>query len=285
MGIRNVSDRRTTARFIRRAILAASLSCALDSVSVAADPGLSREYPAVYSSRKAPWYDPFRVFTSPPKASEAKPAPVPFENASVPVSMPAPTFRQPMRPAEVSASAPVLRQPSRPVEVPALMTSDVPAPGSAQAWKWYGYGTPSHNGFGNAPIYSGAVPYVSPLRSVVTIPNEPPKIGLGVPPLFREETPVVFGSPGEGPKLPAPAVPSDVNERSAPGATLKLPPIETPAVKPEVPSASLRKPVASEEKPAPAPVEYSTPLSKILPPSKASKEIPVESAPGIAVPK
>lgn len=286
-----MSDRRTTVRFIRRAILAASLSCAVGSVSFAVDPSPSREYPATYSSRKAPWYDPFRVFTSPPKAAEPKPAPVPVENASIPAPTPAPTFRQPSRPAEVPTPAPVLRQPSRPADVPVFVTPDSPALGSAPAWKWYGYGTPSHNGFANAPSFSAALPHVTPPTSVVTIPSETPKIGPVASSLVREEAPVVVVPPSDGPKLPgivaspSSTVPSDVNWKSSPGASLKLPTSEAPSMKIDGPGASLRKPVPLEEKPPATPTEYTAPLSQNLTPGEASKEITVVPAPGIAVPK
>jgi hypothetical protein len=56
--------------------------CALAALA-SADPMPSREYPPTYSSKKAPWYDPFALFTSADKA----PAPVyqstPIQNETI----------------------------------------------------------------------------------------------------------------------------------------------------------------------------------------------------------
>jgi len=275
-----VCDRRITRRFFRRAILAASLSCAAGSTSSAADLTPSREYPNTYSSRKAPWYDPLRVFTTAPKAPDPKPTKV--ETTPLPVSTPVPMWKETLRP----------------VEIPANPVLAIPMHSATPAWKWYGYGTPSHNSFANGPAgwhastgaTTGAVPLEPQIPNApVVFPTEFPKpaIPLVVPQPARPESPLVIVPPSEGPKLTDTPVspPAGVDWKSAPSASLKLPMNETPSVKADSPGASLRSPVPLEKKAANSSPEYSTPASQISPPTVESKDIPVVPAPGIVVPK
>jgi hypothetical protein len=77
-----VIDRRLSPSLTRPGFLAMAAACAL-AASASADPTPSREYPPTYSSKKAPWYDPFGLFTS----TETTSAPVyqsnPIPNANV----------------------------------------------------------------------------------------------------------------------------------------------------------------------------------------------------------
>lgn len=249
-------------------------------MSSAADPMPSREYPSTYSSRRAPWYDPLRIFTSAPKAADPKPIKV--EAAPLPIAAP----------------LPMAKETFRPIETPAIPVFSPTTYSSAPAWKWYGYGTPSHNGFANGwqastGATAGSVPLAPHLPNTpIAVPADPPKpTSPSLPYPVRPEAPLVVVPPTEGPKLhetvvspPAP-IPFGVDWKPVPSASLTLPVNETPTVKPDGPRASLRGPVAIEEKPVIASPEPSTPASQFAPPNAESKEIPVVPAPGIVAPK
>lgn len=101
----------------------------LTSAAAAQSP---REYPATYSSRKAPWYDPFRIFTSPPKATvSTMPAPMPVVSGPMGGTSPAWQWygygspapsRLPSSPPPMRTYAPVATIPSEPILPPTLPT-------------------------------------------------------------------------------------------------------------------------------------------------------------------
>jgi hypothetical protein len=246
-----VTDRRTPPRLLRRGLLALAVGCALAG-PVAADPMPSRDYPPTYSSKKAPWYDPFGLLTSDTKSDHPAPA-----------------------------------HPSRPVANETIERSF----GATPAWKWYGYGTPTPGRNPLAPngAYSpvpprwyttsgttpGAIPHDHPGPAVVPDPAPGPKA----------PTTSIAAVPPTGPTLPP--VPFAAGEilwqPPAAAATLKIPVAE--AVIDDRPRATLKAPVRDEPPPPPrtriaAPV---TPLDHELP-ATDSKEIPIESAPGIVIP-
>ena len=250
-----MTDRRTPSRFLRRGLLAAAAACALAGPAVA-DPRPSRQYPPTYSSKRAPWYDPLRLFTAGEK-----------------------TF-------VIPASE------SRPIPNEALE----PGPGAATpAWKWYGYGTPTpgrnplapngsylavpptwYSTSGTTPgaIPTGARPGVLPdVPGVIPDPLPLPKMPTG-------PSTSIAVAPPDGPVVP----PADgANWQSAP-ASLRLP-TATP-VSTETPRATLKAPVRDDGPPVPATApgpQPRTPLQRQLPTS-SSPDIPVEPAPGIVAP-
>lgn len=305
-----MSDRRITTRFIRKAVLASMLACAVSQPLVADDSVPSRDYPPTYSSNRAPWYDPFRIFTSAPKTTESKPTKK-DRNPINPVFHAQPTWRQasqvnqaPTAPPRVPAAMPVplpVAAPTPvaipvaahvhsnmpvPVHTPVSMPVPVQAPtGPRPSWQWYGYGAP-------APTNMGAViPGVMPIPKSETLPppEDKPKPGLSniVPPPSRHETASGILPPSEGPRLagisPKPET-TEVDWKSSANARLKLPTSGAIPATADAPQARLKAPVAIEEK-ATTPIEYATPLSRLSPPSTRSTEIPVVPAPGIVVPK
>jgi hypothetical protein len=283
-----VTDRRTPPRLARRTALAAAAACALGGIAVAGPPP-SRDYPPTYTSRKAPWYDPFGWFTSDPKPK-----------------------------------APVPKVESRPI--PNEMV-DVP-PGAAvnPAWRWYGYGTPTPgrnplapygtyagvpgNWYGAPGTTPGAIPTgrlgppPSPLPEIFPAPGVVPDSGLRktppaqlVPPADDPAIAIAppAGAAADGPKLPggAPAPTTgpagDSDWKTAP-ASLR-PPTSTAVASPgsdPAPPATLRAPIREDEPPT---VPVATPTRPAPPDGAAlpnqnseSPDIPVEAAPGIVPP-
>jgi hypothetical protein len=254
-----VTDRRTPPRFFRRGLLAAAVVCALAGPA-AADPIPSRDYPPTYSSKaKAPWYDPLRLVTS----SETK------------TDQPAPPHS------------------SRPIPNDVVDRSF----GAAPAWKWYGYGTPTPgrnplapNGtYGPVPAnwYTtsgttpGAIPHGRPVPGFVPDPVPAPMAPMG-------PATSIAVVPPEGPTLLAPVAPpsttaaKNVDWKSAP-ARLRVPVAHT--LVNDGPRAKLGAPV-HDDPPVPPPPRTSapaTPLERELP-ATDSREVPVESAPGIVIP-
>jgi hypothetical protein len=261
MESRIVIVNRTSPRIFRRGLLAAAAACALHG-SLVAEPG--REYPPTYSSRKAPWYDPFRIFTAPPTTTTA--TPITVEHKPLPKS-------------------------TGPVH-----TSSNETP----AWKWYGYGTPTPGTNPLAPNGSylsvpgnwypsvGATPGAVPAAGLMSIPgivNDPTPIPKPTLPLTKEP-PIVVVPPSDGPSLPRVNAPTS----SIPPANVdwKSASIGSPAKAVEAPRASLRAPVKDESQkveetqkvPAPR-----TPADRATPNLRGdSPEIPVVPAPGIVVP-
>jgi hypothetical protein len=243
---------------IRRSLLAAAGLCALSGTSLA-DPPPSREYPPTYSSRKAPWYDPYGLF----KSSEKKPQPV---APSSPVAITqSPTGTLP------SAAAPVIHAPAH--------------SGTSPDWKWYGYGAPvpanaaTGSLFHTPKINAGPsipIPQPTPLKDA----TEP------VPVIRIEPLPAV---PAEmGPTLPSVVPPTGSNavEWKSSAAQLKPPTPEPSPTSTEAPLATLKAPVASD---APArPVEKRfvprTRAEALRGPGPAAPDIPVVPAPGIVMP-
>lgn len=253
---------RTSPRMFRRGLLAAAAACALHG-SLVAQP---REYPPTYSSRKAPWYDPLRIFTSPPTTSTS--TPITVEHKLLPKS-----------------SGP-------------LPTSSSETP----AWKWYGYGTPTPgtnplapngsylsvpgNWYPSVGATPGAVPAVglSSIPGVINDPTPTPKPTLSI----AKEPPLVVVPPSDGPSLPrvnppmSSSPPASVDWKSSPAS------IGSPAKAVQVPRASLRAPVKDErqkvEESQKVPVPR-TPADRVTPNLRGdSPEIPVVPAPGIVVP-
>ena len=209
----------------------------------------SREYPPTYGSRKAPWYDPLRLFTS--SDSKADP-PTPYHES------------QPISNDTLEAAA-----------------------GGTPAWKWYGYGTPTPGRNPLAPNGSyvtvpanwytatgttpGAIPYtrIPTGPGLVPDPVPTPKFPAG------PATSIAL-TPPDGPVVAPLPTADDLDWKSAP-ATLRVPTPDT-ATNTNGPRATLRAPVHADT-PAPA-----TPLQNELPTSTDAREVPVEAAPGIVVP-
>jgi hypothetical protein len=272
-----VTDRRTPPRFVRRGLLAAAAACALGG-SATADPVPSREYPPTYSSRKAPWYDPFRLFTS----NEQKPA----------------------TPAPKTGSLPI---PTAAVEVPV-------GGAATPAWKWYGYGTPTPGGNPLAPngMYpgvpgnwytsSGTTPGAIPLARIgfapITQPDFPAIPGVVpdpapspshrtiLPPPTRIDGTPDVAVPPDPPALPGvvtppPVIPpSEVNWTATPARL--APPTPDTVTTTDGPGATLKAPVRPDEAPAP-PGRPTVPVAS-PPKTVESPDIPVEPAPGIIMP-
>ena len=246
-----MTDRRTPPRFVRRGLLAAAAACALAGPA-AADPMPSRDYPPTYSSKKAPWYDPLRLFTSSEKTFV-----VPAGGESKPI-------------------------PNEAVE---------PGTTATPAWKWYGYGTPTpgRNPLAPAGTYPAVPPtwYTTSGTTPGAIPKglqgaQPYVPGVIPDPLPLPQMPPGPGTsiaitPPAGPAVPAPPAGESVDWKSAP-ASIRLPTAATP-VSNSGPRATLKAPV-HDDPPAPEP---RTPLQRELPAAE-SPDIPVEPAPGIVAP-
>lgn len=244
-----MTDRRTPPRFLRRGLLAAVIAGALGG-PVAADPKSPRDYPPTYSSKKAPWYDPLRLFTTSDK-----------------------TFVVP-----ASDSKPI---PNEMVE---------PGAAATPAWKWYGYGTPTpgRNPLAPAGAYpavpptwystSGTTPGAIPgtgrhgmpaaVPGAIPDPQPLPKLPSGPAPSIAVVSP--DGPPGD-----------PVDWKSAP-ATLRAPAPAVP-VSADGPGATLKAPVHDDGPSAPPTSSPRTPLQRELPATE-SPDIPVEPAPGIVAP-
>ncbi len=258
---------------IPRSLWAAVAACAFGNPATA-DAQDSREYPPTYSSRKAPWYDPFGWLGSTEKT--------PPRQTSGPVT---------------SGIHPV--------------TDSPPAAPGAPAWKWYGYGTPAPSGNAAQPVvpggwYSssgatpGALPDVGSKSAVVADPFHPPGVvvdpapakwpAITVPPPFTDQPIVVPPANGPNSRGPSPTNihATDVNWKST-AASLRMPtsgaPLDTS------PPARIKPPIRLDETPSP-PAAATT---DILPPPrtpaeaardrrKESVDIPVEAAPGIVMP-
>jgi hypothetical protein len=220
----------------------------------------SRDYPPTYSSKKAPWYDPFGLLTSSEsKADHATPA-----------------------------------RPSRPI---ASETIDRTF-GAPPAWKWYGYGTPTpgrnplapNGAYGPVPpnwhttsgTTPGAMPHGQAVPGVVPDPVPSPKTPMG-PATSIAVLPPAGLIPPSPTNPPAPFAADIVDWQSA-AATLKAPVV--PRSVNDGPRATLGAPVRDDAPvppPAAAPTGPSTPLERELPAS-GSRELPVEAAPGIVAP-
>lgn len=257
-----MTDRRTPPRRLSRGLLAIAAACALAGPA-AAQPAASRDYPPTYSSHRAPWYDPFRLFTEEPKKAADGTG-----GQSKPVS------------------------PSQ-VDVPAGAN---PTP----AWKWYGYGTPTPgqnplapNGsyfpvapgwYASAGTTPGAIPMArlggtGPALVPDPAPSQP-SAGI-LPPPRADDSATVIAPPAD-PKLPSvvtppPIVPpADADWKSSPSASLRPP-------TPEAPGATLKTPVRVEGEPAPPPSPRIPPASPHPSPAE-SPDLRVNPAPGIVVP-
>lgn len=254
--------RRRSLRFICRGLLAAASLCALGGNAVAADPPSSREYPPTYSSRKAPWYDPLRVFTSTDKKPQsiAAPTPTPAATAPAPVTPP---------------PSPIIQSPIR--------------PGASQEWKWYGYGAATP---GSTPA---SAMFHSPKFNEVPItalPEPSPSKGVITPSPSSKIEPLVSMPADVGPRLPSPAstVNSNDVEWKTSAATLKLPSGDAPPKSTDAPLAKLKAPVVSESPasvaPAPAEKRFTprTPAEAVRGPGPAAPDIPIVPAPGIVMP-
>jgi hypothetical protein len=260
-----VTFRRTPPRFLRRAFWALAVACATGAPAAAADPPESRPYPPTYSSRKAPWYDPFHVFTGLDKK-----AVIPASAVTLAVPMPG----------------------SKPV--PNVAIDPAPASSASPAWKWYGYGTPTpgHNPLAPAGAYGGvpgATPGAVPHgRTASTLPGLVPDPFPG--PTVIHTGPTAFAAP-DGPAPPSVVSPSaekfaDADWTPSPSATLKPPTADPIASGPDAsaPPAKLKAPIRADEEPTSAPV-LGTPVRPSEPsPPPDSPDIPVEPAKGIVVP-
>ena len=256
-----MTDRRTPSRFLRRGLLAAAVACALGGPALA-DPRPTRDYPPTYSSKKAPWYDPFRLVTSGPK-----------------------TFVVP-----TGESKPIPNEAAEPRP-----------DGAAPAWKWYGYGTPTPgrnplapNGtYGPVPptwyTTSGTTPGAIPTGSRPDAqPNVPGVIPdpLPLPKMPTEPSASIAVVPPGGPVVP-PAPPADSVDWKSASASIRTP-VATPTSN-QGPRATLKAPVRDDgpavppTPPAPPGPQPRTPLQRQLPAS-SSPDIPVEPAPGIVAP-
>lgn len=230
----------------------------------------SRDYPPTYSSRKAPWYDPFGWLTSSEKKS---PTPTPTPAPKVEVHQPA----IPLPPGTVATPA----------------------------WKWYGYGTPTPGKSQFAPSVStdwyvstgatpGAVPQptvgggfvVDPFHSPgVVVDPAPTKFPTVVVPPSYAPAPII--PPAGGPILPAPTAATDVDWKSSPAA-IRKPQADGPVD--ANPQATLGMPRRVDEMPPPTAVKPSTPTAPRTPAEAArptSPETPdlkVVPAPGIVMP-
>jgi hypothetical protein len=193
--------------------LALAATCALAGPAVG-DPMPSRDYPPTYSSKKAPWYDPFRLFTASDKTFV-----IPAGGESKPV-------------------------PNEAVE---------PGTTATPAWKWYGYGTPTpgRNPFAPNGTYP-AVPATWYTTSGTT-PGAIPKGLHGdqpyVPGVIPDPLPLPKMPPGPGSSIAITPPGDSVDWKSAP-ATIR-PPTATP-VSTDGPRATLKAPV-HDDPPAPQP--------------------------------
>jgi hypothetical protein len=268
--------RRTPPRLARRALWALAAAYAVSGPAAAADPPDSRTYPPTYSSRKAPWYDPFRLFTN----SDKKPV--------------------------VQASAVTLAAPATGKPVPHPQTVDVP-PGASTgpAWKWYGYGTPTpgRNPLAPAGVYggvpanwytaSGATPgAVPPARpgspAPALVPDPVPGSRVIHPGPASFAGPTNFAAP-DGPAPTAIVSPqadkfAEVDWTPSPSATLKAPTADAVAPTADAtPPAKLSAPVRADDGPALGPPVRPTETPPPSPPAE-SPDIPVEPAKGIILP-
>lgn len=247
-----MTDRRTPPRFIRHGLLAVVAMCALGA-PVVADPKPSRDYPPTYSSKKAPWYDPLRLFTSGEK-----------------------TFVIP-----ASESKPI---PNEMVE---------PGAAARPAWKWYGYGTPTpgRNPLAPTGTYPAVPPtwYSTSGTTPGAIPGGGRNgVSVHVPGVIPDPVPLPKLPPGPAPSIavvppdgPVVAPGNSVDWKSAP-ATLR-PPTPATSVSTDGPRARLKAPVRDDGPSAPPPPPPRTPLDRALPRSE-SPDLPVEPAPGIVAP-
>jgi len=262
-----VTDRRTSTTFARQALLAAASACALAG-SALAEPPQSRDYPPTYSSRKAPWYDPFGLFTS----TDKKPA----------------TDSRPITQVQ-SVAAPVhaVAAPA----APAPVVTHASAATGGPAWKWYGYGTPAPgqsypaNWNPSTGATPGALPSGRTWPGVVPDPA-PTFAGQRQP---RTAAPAV---PPNGPSLPKPPTPStggppaNVNWQSAP-ARLRAPTSPTAATDDGRPRATLKAPVPADDASEATPKLPTTPTTPTaVPPTQPpeSPDLPVVPAPDIVPP-
>jgi hypothetical protein len=241
-----VTDYRTSPRLIRRGLLAAVVACAWAG-PINAEPLPSRDYPPSYSSKKSPWYDPFSIFTS----------------------------------SEKKADVPVVQHESKPVSNEMIEG----ALGTAPAWKWYGYGTPTpgrnplapNGSYAPVPVNwhttSGATPGAIPSGrigpNVIPDPTPTPRIPAG-------PATSIAVLPPDGPVAPPIESPRENIDWKTSSATLRLPTAET-----EGPRATLKAPVHDDVPTTPMP---STPLQREVPTGSDARDIPVEAAPGIVVP-
>jgi hypothetical protein len=258
-----VTFRRTPPRFLRRAVWALAVACAAGGPAAADDPAPSRPYPPTYSSRKAPWYDPFNLFSSSDKTPPSA-APPP---AAAPQSQPVP----------------------RTVVTPAAGASAAPA------WKWYGYGAPVPARNPVAPVGAyGAAPTGRPISSLPGLVPDPvpgPKLIYTGP--ASATGPTSFAA-GDGPAVPSLLTPqaekfADVDWSPAPSATLKLPTADQTAATADVsaPPARLKAPIRDDDAPpagpALGPPVRPTEATPTAPPPE-SPDIPIEPAKGIILP-
>jgi hypothetical protein len=234
--------------------------CALVGPATAADPAPSRPYPPTYSSRKAPWYDPLRLFTE----SDSKSTTSTTESKPVPTSLVDPAS----------------------------------GPSAAPAWKWYGYGTPMPGGNALAPGAASAGMSGNWHTASGTTPGAMPagRTGGALPGLVPDPVPGPRFGPQEsifasqdGPTLPGigspPAAPTiDASWTPAP-ASLRAPsPDRIATADPTAPAATLKAPVRGDEVPVSAPT-LGSPIQTPTPPPAESPDIPVEPAPGIVAPR
>jgi hypothetical protein len=248
-------------------ILAVVVVCAVGSEAMAQPP--SRDYPPTYSSRKAPWYDPFGWLTSSEK-KPTTPTPAPKVESQIPIA--------PLPPGTIATPA----------------------------WKWYGYGTPTPGKTQFAPsvpadwyLSTGATPgavpqtqqgggfVVDPFHSpglfVDPAPTKSPTVL--VPPNYA---PAPIVPPAGGPMLPAPTAATDVDWKSSP-AVIRKPQTEGPVdVKPP---AMLGMPRPVDEVPPPATAvkpggtaDPRTPAEAVRRPGPESPDINVVPAPDIIMP-
>jgi hypothetical protein len=245
--------------------LAGAVACALAGTGIAQAPQ-SRDYPPTYSSRKAPWYDPFGWF----KSDAKKP------------STASPKF-----------------DPSKPIVIDG---GQIPGGfGSPPAWKWYGYGAPRpgsnplgphgsspgapsnwHNLAGATP---GAIPFAGPTIGPLPFPQPSPGSAATAAPM-RFADPVIIVPPASGPSLPTAVKPpatastNDADRRSP--ANLGSPTMEPGSPANNRPHATIGLPVtAGTPVMPPAP---RTPAEAVRPPGPVSPDIPVVPAPGIKMP-
>jgi hypothetical protein len=234
---------------------------------MAADPAPSRNYPPTYSSRKAPWYDPFHLFT------DKKVVP-----ASKTESRPLPTTHS---------------------ELP-------PGPTGSPAWKWYGYGTPLPGGgplaappapvnlHNNWHTATGATPGAVPMGQLGgtgpgVVPDPFPTTRY-IPQEQYVPTETKFAD--DGPSLPPtaglPASPTpDASWGPAP-ASIRPPTLDQAVSSddPAAPPARLRAPIRDDGT-TPAGPTLGTPVPSATPssaPPAESPDIPVVPAPGIVAP-
>ena len=249
---------RRTPPITRRAAWAVAVACALGGPAVAADPVPSRAYPPTYSSRKAPWYDPFRIFTDQRTAGNVVPA--------------GQVQSKPIPAAQVEPGA----------------------AGATPAWKWYGYGTPVPANSPPATVpanwytASGATPGAVPGGPIGTVPGLVPDPVPG-PPVVRQES--TFASSPDGPDLPTPVNPPPPTppapDANWSAATLRPPTPDpaAPTADSAAPAAVLKLPVREVEATRSGPtLGTPIPMSPPAAPPAESPDLPVVPAPGIIVP-